>query len=70
MTEPHPDPDPDAAAADAQGPQDATRRRFRELLAAKQAGHDEAGSTGNTKRGGPAHLPGAKSGRTFRRRKV
>jgi hypothetical protein len=49
---------------------DETRRRFEQLLEAKKAGRKAADTTGGVNRGSATHLPGAKSGKSFKRRKV
>jgi hypothetical protein len=50
--------------------QDENRRRMEQLLAAKKAAGKAAGGTNAGNRGGAQHLPDAKSGKSFKRRKV
>jgi hypothetical protein len=49
---------------------DSTRKGFEQLLAAKKAKQQGAGGSGQAGRGGPSQLPDAKSGKSFKRRKV
>ena len=51
-------------------PQDENRRRMEQLLAAKKAASKAGGTTAANGRGGAGHLPDAKSGKSFKRRKV
>ena len=49
---------------------DATRKGFEQILAAKKAAQKGGGGGGPASRGGPSQLPDAKSGKSFKRRKV
>ncbi|MCU1483538.1 MAG: hypothetical protein JWN67_284 [Actinomycetia bacterium] len=51
-------------------PQDENRRRMEQLLAAKKAAGKAADVATTADRGSATHLPGAKSGKSFKRRKV
>ncbi|MCU1374099.1 MAG: hypothetical protein JWO68_1385 [Actinomycetia bacterium] len=51
-------------------PQDETRKRFEQLLEAKKAARKGADTSSAAERGSATHLPGAKSGKSFKRRKV
>jgi hypothetical protein len=51
-------------------PNDETRKRFEQLLEAKKAARKSADTTSAADRGSATHLPGAKSGKSFKRRKV
>jgi hypothetical protein len=51
-------------------PQDSTRERFQQLLEKKKAANKAGGSGASGGRDGHQHLPDAKSGKSFKRRKV
>jgi hypothetical protein len=49
---------------------DPTRERLKQLLEKKNAANKAATSGAPASRGGASHLPDAKSGKSFKRRKV
>ena len=64
MSETEPDPAPES------GPNEATRKRFEELLEAKKAGKRSSSSPDAPERGKGGRTSGAKGSRGYTRRKV